>query len=56
MEYMRYYSVNIRGVGVHSVFAYSMWHAIDKAYTIYSHIQPNRKLYKIKRNGNKSIS
>lgn len=28
--------------------AHSKWHAIDKAYTKYSHLQPDRKKYKAK--------
>ena len=46
MEYAKVYYISIKGVGIRPIYAYSVWHAKDKAWTEYRNVQPNRLLYK----------
>jgi hypothetical protein len=47
MEQQRYYRIRIMGVGIRPIYGYSKWHAIDKAYTEFMNVQPDRKEYTI---------
>ena len=37
--------IHILGHGSVSMYAVSIWHALEKAYSRYSHIEPNRNKY-----------
>ena len=46
MDYAKVYYISIKGVGIRPIYAYSVWHAKEKAWTEYRNVQPNRLLYK----------
>ena len=46
MESMKNFKVDIEGVGILILYAYTKWQAIDVAYTAHKDAQPDRKKYK----------